>query len=965
MRERRGPEPGGPPWCLDPGARHDGWDLQAPARRSAPTLVASVIMGPLLGNVGRWWRQLAERSGRPRFREDRERDALTSHLELLSEHAGDVVMIVDASGFIVRANDGAMDYYGWSGQEMVGLDVRALRAPSCSKDFDDQLARIRREGRLRYETSHRRSGGTVFPVEVSARGFEVEGQWFFQAIVRDVSENKRILEALRVSEESLRATLESIGDGVIATDATGRVERMNPVAEELTGWTLTDARGHQLDEVLRIISEKTRQPIESPAVRVLRQGAGLGLANHTVLIARHGPERPVAYSAAPIRDRNGQPAGVVLVLRDATEERAAQRAQAHQAELLANLYDAVIALDAQHVIRTWNAAAERIYGVTSHEAIGRPISEILPSEFKGYSYLEFIEALDRSNRFRYEVRRRLRDGSWVDIEASAVVLRDDDGRITGYVTVNRDVTVRKRAEMALRASQERLARVLDTSNEAIWIVDVQGRTEFVNARAAEFFGAGQDEMLGRPILDFVPERGRPLAQEDMKSLARGDSIRREFVARRPDGSERWIEMSRSALRDPDGRVTGGVGVFMDVTEHRRAREQLLQAQKMDAVGRLASGIAHDFNNLLVVILSCSGYLIDSLSAGDPRRTDASEIKQAGERAASLVKQLLAFGRRSSFQPIPADLNTVVLGIEKLLRRTIGEDVVMSVSLASEPWSSRIDPSHFEQVLLNLVVNARDAMPAGGALRIRTSNATLTQAPPGCEGIPPGRYVVLAVSDEGGGIAPEVLPKIFEPFFTTKDEGRGTGLGLATVYGIVEQARGRIAVASQPGLGTTFTIYLPACDSAEREDAVVAEELRERVQGHGQAVLVVEDEEAVRRVARRMLEASGFRVLEAGGVAEALRRLQDDASVDVVLTDVIMPQGSGTDLEAAAAELRPNMPVVLMSGYSDWQRASARSGRVLVKPFTADALVTRIREALDSSRGAGGPHGCGSHPGQGA
>jgi PAS domain S-box-containing protein len=712
--------------------------------------------------------------------------------------------------------------------------------------------------------------------------------------------------------------------------------------------------GRPLDEVLRIVSEKTRQRIDSPAARVLRGGAVLGLLDHTVLVARDGSERAISHSAAPIRGRDGRTAGMVLVLRDATEERAARRALAHEAELLRNLYDAVISLDAEHVIRTWNTAAERIYGLTAQEAIGRRMSEILPSEYKGYSFTEFVEALDRTDRFRYEVRRRLRDGSWVDVEASAVVLRNDGGRITRYVTVNRDVTVRRRAEVALRASQERLSRVLETSNEAIWIVDAQGRTEFVNTRAAEFFGVSQDEMLGRPLLDFVSEAGRATTEADMASLPRGESIRREFTARRPDGSEVSIEMSRSALRDPDGRVVGAVGVFMDVTEHRRAREQLLRAQKMDAVGRLASGIAHDFNNLLVVILSCSGFLLESLPDGDPRQTDVAEIKQAGERAARLVRQLLAFGRKSVFQPISTDLNAVVQGMEKLLRRTIGEDIAMSVSLVSEPWLTHIDPGQFEQVLLNLVVNARDAMPGGGEIRIGTSNVTIERPPPGCEALASGRYAVLSVSDEGCGMAPEVLSRIFEPFFTTKDKGKGTGLGLSTAYGIVEQARGRIAVASEPGKGTTFTVYLPTDESAAREELKVEETPRER--GHGQTVLVVEDEDAVRRVARRMLEENGFSVLEAGCVAEGLRRLQDD-SVDLVLTDVIMPQGSGTDLEAAAAELRPNVPVVLMSGYSDWQRASARSGRVLVKPFTADALVARIHEALASGGRGGGPPQC--------
>ncbi len=799
-------------------SKMDLQEMLAPARTQAVRLALLVLllMGSAVGAIALWWRHQAALLERARYEEARAREAHARHLELLSEHADDAVMMIDDAGRIVRANARVQEQYGWSSEELAGLHLRALRAPGHADDLDAQIERLRRDGRLRYETVHRRRDGTTLQVEVSARGFEAEGRWFFQAIVRDVSERKQELRAI-----------------------------------------------------------------------------------------------------------------------------------SYQAELLRNLYDAVIGLDSDHVIRSWNPAAERIYGFAAHEVIGRPLNEVLPSEYKGYTYPEFVAALDRLGQLKFEVRRALRSGASADVEGHAVVLRADDGHITGYVTVNRDITIRRRAEAALRASQERLARVLETSSEGIWIVDVQGTTEFVNARAATLFGATPDALLGRRLLDVLPELGRARAESDLEAVSRGESVKREFVMRRPGGSDVWINVSWSALRDPDGRVVGAVGLFMDVSEHRRAREQLLQAQKMDAVGRLASGIAHDFNNLLVSILSCSSFLLESFDAGDPRREDAQEIKGAGERAAQLVRQLLTFARKSAFRPSAVDLSTVVRRIDPIVRRAIGEDVTLSIALETAPWPTRIDPGQLEQVLVNLAVNARDAMAEGGELRIETSNVALERPPADAEELAPGRYAVLTVADTGCGIGDEVLPNIFEPFFTTKPEGRGTGLGLSTVYGIVRDAGGHVAVSSTPGRGTTFTVYLPACEADPREDATRAQAPATRP--HDETILVVEDEDTVRRSVRRMLEASGYRVLDVSSGAAALHHVQADGPVDLVLTDVVMPQMSGTELAAAVGALRPELPVVLMSGYSERFVSPDAAEQVLEKPFTADALVARVGEALRRTR----------------
>jgi two-component system, cell cycle sensor histidine kinase and response regulator CckA len=525
------------------------------------------------------------------------------------------------------------------------------------------------------------------------------------------------------------------------------------------------------------------------------------------------------------------------------------------------------------------------------------------------------------------------------------VLRGEDGAVTGYVTVNRDVTLRKRAEAAVRESQDRLARILESSNEGVWIVDVAAKTEFVNARAAQLFGTTPEAAAGRPLLDFVTPEAAERVRGILAAALAGESVRREFV-RAQGQAELWINVSWTPLRAADGRVTGAVGLYMDVSEHRRAREQLLQAQKMDAVGRLASGVAHDFNNLLVGILSCSDHLLEALPSGDALRAEAREIREAGDRAAQLVRQLLAFGRKAPAAPVPVEPGAVVVGIEAFLRRVAGANVGVTLALEPAPWRARIDPGELEQVVVNLALNGRDAMPDGGTLRLATRNVTVDRPPPRAEALAPGRYAVLSVADVGCGMAPQVLARAFEPFFTTKPKGSGTGLGLATAYAIVQEAGGAIALDSAPGQGTTATVYLPACDPAPEAAAATRPDAARP--GGGRLVLVVDDEVTVRRAVRRLLERRGFRVEEAGGAAEALRRVAEGSVVDAVLSDVMMPEVSGVELAGRLAALRPALPVLLMSGCSDGAPRTDRE--IIPKPFDGDELASRLEAALRAAAG---------------
>jgi signal transduction histidine kinase len=411
------------------------------------------------------------------------------------------------------------------------------------------------------------------------------------------------------------------------------------------------------------------------------------------------------------------------------------------------------------------------------------------------------------------------------------------------------------------------------------------------------------------------------------------------------------------VRGGGGEIQGAIVLHQDVTEHRaaeealrRSEEQLGQAQKLEAVGQLAGRIAHDFNNLLTGILSYCDLLLDEVRSGDPIRTDIEQIRQAGQRAAGLTRQLLAFSRRQVLQPRVLSLNAVVGELEGMLRRLAGVNVVVEADCEPGLWYVLADPGQIEQVVINLAVNARDAMPAGGRLTVSTANRAFTaDSPDRPNGVRPGAYVTLSVSDTGVGMAPEIQARMFEPFFTTKEPGKGTGLGLSTVYGIVQQSGGHVTVESAPGRGARFTIYLPRHAAAEGPGPTRSD--RRRLPGGTETLLLVEDEAAVRSSARRLLERNGYTVLEARHGADALRLAESaERPIDLVLTDLVMPEMGGRELVERLRAHRPGLKVLYMSGYTEKDIAvngvmPPHTGFV-EKPFTVEQLTRRLREVLD-------------------
>jgi PAS domain S-box-containing protein len=510
---------------------------------------------------------------------------------------------------------------------------------------------------------------------------------------------------------------------------------------------------------------------------------------------------------------------------------------------------------------------------------------------------------------------------------------------------------RKRSEGRIRESEARLRVLIEQLPAVLWTVDKELRFTSALGAGLARLGLRPNQVVGLTLQDYF-ETSDPTF---VPVAAHRRAVAGEPVTFHVEWKNGSYACHVEPLRGADGEPLGAICMALDITDRKELEERFRQSQKMEAVGRLAGGIAHDFNNLLMVIQGYADLLTDRLPAGDPARRSAEQIQMASQRAASLTQQLLAFSRKQILAPKVLNVQTVVADMERILRRLIGEDIHLETSSEEDLGLVKADRSQIEQVILNLAVNARDAMPGGGRLTIETANveldASLTHVP---QVLAPGRYVMLAVTDNGTGMDSETQAHIFEPFFTTKEKGHGTGLGLATVYGIVKQSGGYVWVYSEPGHGATFKIYLPRIEDEGSPVGRDPVEFRSHVRGSSEMVLLVEDEKGVRELAREYLECSGYRVLEAedGHTALELAAMHAGA-IDVLLTDVVMPGIGGRELAERVAQLRPSIKILYMTGYTDHaivHHGILENGAVLLqKPFTLATLASKLREILSTER----------------
>lgn len=760
------------------------------------------------------------------------------------------------------------------------------------------------------------------------------------------------IEELRRTAELLKAVANGTTDAVFVKDRDGKYLLANPATARFVGRADGDLLGRTDAELFdpdsaRRVAERDRHVMN----------AGVAETEVEVLTAA-GVTRTYLATKAPYRDEDGTIIGVIGITRDITDlkrsEESLRASEERQHLALRGAGGGAWDWNLDTGDMWWSPQMYELWGVQPGTPMG--IAESLAAihaDDRESVHVAVGLAIDRGVDYRCEFRihHPVLGERWM--ASYGQVARDESGHPTNLLGISLDVTERKRLADERDALLSRLQLQFERMPLAYVQFDADLRVTDWNPAAERIFGFEKDEVLGMgpPYEKIVPVSFQAEVEPLLARIQAGDmsahSVNPNLTK---DGRTITCEWFNTPLLDEDGRFTGLLCLAQDLTERLLLEEQLRQAQKMEAFGQLAGGVAHDFNNLLTIINGYSDIVLEALPPGDSNRELLVEVHKAGQRSAGLTRQLLAFSRQQVLALRVLDLNTVVGDTASMLRRVIGEDVKLSTATASGLWPVKADPGQIEQILLNLAVNARDAMPTGGKLTIETSNIELdefyTASHPEARA---GSHVLLAVSDTGCGMSAAVRSKIFEPFFTTKEPGKGTGLGLATVYGIVKQSGGHVNVYSEVGVGTSFKIYLPRAEQAGEE--AKADSVLPTLPRGTETVLVVEDDDAVRTLSRHILELAGYMVLEAASGDEALRVATGHTRrIDLLVTDVVMPGLGGRATAEQLAELHPGLQVLFVSGYTD--DAVVRHGvlhdkvNFLQKPFTPALLASKVREILD-------------------
>ena len=672
---------------------------------------------------------------------------------------------------------------------------------------------------------------------------------------------------------------------------------------------------------------------------------------------------PYGYILKPFEERELHIAIEMAIHKHRMAKKLQEREQ-WLTKILKTINDAVIVIDQKGDVAFMNVAAETLTGWKQKEAAGKALAEIfkiVDAESHAATTNGFVSPAFNVGGERYSWLLA-KDGREIPIDDDAVPLRDEAGNLTGAVLVFRDISARRQA----LANEERFRQMAENIREVFWMLDAKQSTIlYVSPAYEEIWGRSCESLYQQPQSFWEtihPEDRERVTAAQARQLA-GELTHEEYRLRRADGEERWIWDRRFPIKDKSGEVYRIAGIAEDITERKRAEEalrqseeQLRKSQRLEAIGRLAGGLAHDFNNMLTAIIGTAELAMLELHRDHPVRRDLKEIKQTADRAANLTRQLLAFARQQIIAPGILNVNDLLMNLDKMLHRLIGEDIELVIAPSSDIGLVKVEAGQIEQVIVNLAVNARDAMPEGGKLVLQTENVTVDQkiSPRPAE-LPPGDYVLLTVRDNGLGMTEEAKSHLFEPFFTTKEVGKGTGLGLATCYGIIKQNGGHIEVESALGKGSTFRIYLPGID--EMAGATPEHDHAGALPQGNETVLLVEDEPSVREVATRMLREQGYNVLVAANGDEALNlvRSRPGESIHLLVTDVVMPRLSGRAVADQLRASRPEMKVLFISGYSDdtltRHGASPDSNlNFLQKPFSPSLLAYKIRELLDKIEG---------------
>ena len=845
---------------------------------------------------------------------------------------------------VTEVSDSLVRMFGWSRDEWLGHSGGELGLFVDPTDRD--RARALQVGTAApIELPARRKSGEVGTFLLTVGRIAIDGEPCALTLWHDITEVRRADAARLESERHLAALIDLAPIGIAEIDLdTGRPRWVNARLCEITGYTAAELSAMSMIDELTVPADRASS--RALGAEVL---AGRHARLHVEKRYRHKDGRTVwvELSVAALYDAGGRVTGTLTTIQDITAHRADREALELQAQALNAAANAIVITDPRGVIERVNPAFVELTGYAAAELLGADMrlfsSGLQAPEF----YRALWQTVTAGRVWRGELINRRKDGSRYHEEMTITPVCDATGAITRFVAIKQDVSARHHAERALRLSETRYRALVDDLDDVVFATDLDGRLTFVN-RAVAALGYTPTALLGRALEELVPLDDQAAWQELL--APGGEPPPRELRLYDAHGKLRTVRV-RVRRRPPGDPEPGVTGVLIDLTARRETEDQLRAAQKMEAVGRLAGGVAHDFNNLLSVILSYTDLAVGDLHAEDPLRGDLEEVLAAARRAEGLTRQLLAFSRKQVLSPEPTALAELVGGLAKMLQRLIGEDVELVLRDLGTTEQVTVDRGQLEQVLMNLVVNARDAMPRGGRVTITTAELDLDTATAHGLDLPPGRYLELAVADTGCGIDAAIQERIFEPFFTTKGVGKGTGLGLSMVYGIVRQSGGAITVTSQPGQGATFRVFLPARDPHAPTRA--ARTTAHRLDRGDETVLVVEDEAALRSVVQRVLAAAGYEVLVAANATEAqLLAERHGARVRLILTDVVMPAMSGPELVERLRPCCPAAEVIFMSGYTD--DALARFGLLaadfLRKPFDLRVLTARVRAALDRPAG---------------
>jgi two-component system, cell cycle sensor histidine kinase and response regulator CckA len=918
---------------------------------------------------------------------DSAQDLQTAYLQSLTENNPIAIVVLDANDCVQMCNPAFERLFQHTQRELKGQGLDHLIAPeNLANEASDLTRRAGTGSTVRATTRRRRRDGVFLDVQIIGVPLVMHGRQIGTiGMYEDITERKSAERAQRVAEERLRTLFENAIEGIFQTTAEGRYLSANPALARLFGYS---SPAEMMASIENIGNQLYADPWRREEFKRIMEEQDHVEGFEYELIRRDGKRVWINENAHAVRDEQGKLLYYEGTVEDITERKRAEAERQASMEIIrsVNMTD-----NLDDLLRGIHAALKKVlYAENCFVALHEPATDMFhfpfladqfdtapPPQKVGQSCTAYVFRTGKAMLIPQPVFDRLVEQGKVELVGTpspswlGVPLRSPSATIGVLVVqhyqdpgayTQRDLEFlssvggqialaieRKRHEAALRESEARLRVLIEQLPAILWTIDKNLRFTSAMGAGLTRVGLHANEIVGKTLSEFFETSDAnflPITSHRRAVMGEPNTFHMEWR----NGS---YACHAEPLRNENGRCEGAICMALDVSDRKKLEEQLRQAQKMEAVGRLAGGIAHDFNNLLMVIQGHAELLTDRMKPGESLRRNAEQIQEASQRATSLTRQLLAFSRKQMLAPVVLNVQAVVSDMGKILRRLIGEDVELVTVNAPDLKRVKADRSQIEQVIMNLAVNARDAMPRGGKLTIETTNVEFDDS---YSRVPvvlmPGRYVMLAVTDNGCGMDADTQAHIFEPFYTTKEKGKGTGLGLATVYGIVKQSGGYVWVYSEIGRGTTFKIYLPSV-----EEEVVPQEIRKAVASlprGTETVLLVEDEEGVRELAKEYLESCGYKVLVAQNGQAAIDLVSKHSGpIDLIMTDIVMPGLNGSDLAKKVKFLRPDIRVVYMSGYTD--QAIIHHGilssdvLLLQKPFTMSTLAHKLREALSAKR----------------